>query len=78
LILKEKESQLDMIVPRLIRYKDAPRYCGMDKSFFESRIRPNLPVELRDGNKFVAFDRFDLDSAIDEYKVQVGKVWGKN
>ncbi len=73
-----KETPLNMIVPRLIRYKDAPYYCGMDKSFFESRIRPNLPVELRDGSKFVAFDRNDLDSAIDDYKTRVGKIWGIN
>ena len=76
MILSTKEVQVKMIVPRLIRYKDAPHYCGMDKSFFESRIRPNLPVELRDGSKFVAFDRIDLDSAIDDYKLQVGKIWG--
>lgn len=73
-----KETPLNMIVPRLIRYKDAPYYCGMDKSFFESRIRPNLPVEIRDGSKFVAFDRSDLDSAIDDYKTRVGKIWGRN
>ncbi|WP_262964334.1 hypothetical protein [Methylobacter psychrophilus] len=73
-----KETQLKMIVPRLIRYKDAPRYCGMDKSFFDSRIRPNLPVELRDGSKFVAFDRIDLDFAIEGYKDRVGQIWGRN
>ncbi len=32
-----KEKPLNMIVPRLIRNKHAPFYCGMDKSFFDSR-----------------------------------------
>jgi len=39
---------------------------------FDRCIRPLIKIELRDGPKFVAFDRTDLDEAIDDYKQLVG------
>ena len=59
---------MPQIQPRLIRFRDAPAYCGMSESFFNSRIRPLIAIEIVDGSKFLAFDRLDLDDAIDEYK----------
>ena len=62
-----------MILPRLIRYRDAPFYCGMDKSLFDKNIRPLVDIEIHDGPKYVAFDRVDLDAAIDVFILSHGK-----
>lgn len=56
-----------MIEVRLIRYRDAHNYCAMGQTMFDQRIRPLIKNEIRDGPKFVAYDKKDLDEAIDEY-----------
>jgi len=30
------------LMPRLIRFRDAPRYLGMDRNRFNSEVRPYL------------------------------------
>lgn len=62
--------------PRVIRYSDALEYCGMGKTLFNSSIRPLIEVEIQYGQNFVAYDRRDLDEAIDEFKRQYGKSKG--
>lgn len=59
--------------PRLIRHRDAPGYCGMDKTMFNETIRPLIDIEIHCGSKFLAYDRYDLDSAIDLFKQLNGK-----
>lgn len=54
--------------PRIIRLGDAPAYCGMGRTKFDQQIRPLIEIEIQDGPGFVAFDRYDLDAAIDQYK----------
>lgn len=64
------------IQPRIIRMRDAPRYCGMDKNRFNSEIRPLIPVEINIGVQGIGFDRLDLDTAIEEYKRRNGRTRG--
>lgn len=54
------------ILPRLIRFRDAPFYLGMDKNRFNTEVRPHLS-EIRIGIQGIAFDRLDLDAWVDHY-----------
>jgi hypothetical protein len=60
------------IAPRLIRFRDAPFYLGMDRSRFNAEVRPYL-VEIRIGIQGIAFDRLDLDAWVDQYKSRNGR-----
>jgi hypothetical protein len=42
--------------PRFIRFRDAPKYLGMDKNRFNREVRPAL-IHLPIGVQGVAFDR---------------------
>lgn len=53
--------------PRLIRLLDAAYYLGMDGNRFNAEVRPCL-TEIRIGRQGVAFDRFELDAWVDDYK----------
>src|ERR1700675_1638260 len=53
--------------PRLIRYRDAPSYCGVGRRVFDRDIRPWLIV-IPIGKVGVAFDRLDLDAWIEQHK----------
>ena len=55
-----------MIIPRLIRLRDAPAYLGMDRHRFNKDVRPNL-IEIPMGTQGIAFDRLDLDAWVDDY-----------
>ena len=61
-----------MILPRIIRMRDAPFYLGVNKNFFNSDIRPYL-TEIKIGVQGIAFDRLDLDAWVDEMKSRIGK-----
>ena len=60
------------ILPRLIRYRDAPAYLGMDRNRFSREVRPFI-VEIPIGKQGIAFDRLDLDSWVDQYKSRNGR-----
>lgn len=60
------------IAPRLIRFRDAPFYLGMDRNRFNAEVRPYL-VEIRIGQQGIAFDRLDLDAWVDQYKSRNGR-----
>lgn len=53
--------------PRLIRFRDAPTYLGMDRNRFNVEVRPYL-IEIPIGKQGIAFDRLDLDTWVDQYK----------
>ena len=55
------------MLPRLIRFRDAPHYLGMDKNRFNREVRPYL-TEIRMGKQGIAFDRLDLDAWVEHYK----------
>jgi hypothetical protein len=65
-----------MILPRFIRFRDAPTYLGMDKARFNVEVRPYL-VEIPIGKQGIAFDRVDLDAWADQYKCREGRPGAK-
>ena len=65
-----------MILPRFIRFRDAPNYLGMDKDRFNAEVRPYL-VEIPIGMQGVAFDRLDLDAWADQYRAREGRPGAK-
>ena len=58
--------------PRLIRYRDAPSYCGVGRRVFDRDIRPWMIV-IPIGKEGVAFDRLDLDAWIEQHKSCSGR-----
>jgi hypothetical protein len=65
-----------MILPRFIRFRDAPSYLGMDKDRFNAEVRPWL-IEIPIGKQGVAFDRLDLDAWADQYRAREGRPGAK-
>ncbi len=53
--------------PRVIRLKDAPSYLGMDRSIFNTEVRPSL-TEFPVGSQGIGFDRLELDAWFEHYK----------
>lgn len=62
-----KSTGLSAQAPRLIRFRDAPKYVGMNKNYFNELVRPFLQ-EIPIGSHGIAFDRVDLDNWVDQYK----------
>lgn len=60
------------VLDRFIRLHDAPGYLGMDRSIFESEVRPHM-IEIPIGARGIAYDRLDLDAFADEYKRRNGR-----
>jgi hypothetical protein len=55
------------IVPRIIRFRNAPAYLGMDRARFNAEVRPHL-TEIPIGKQGIGFDRLELDAWVDAYK----------
>src|SRR6185436_11071783 len=73
-----------ILLPRIMRFRDAPRYLGMDRNRFNAEVRPHL-TEVPIGKQGIGFDRLDLDSWFDDYKNRNGrparkgaKLWDAN
>src|SRR5687768_2942894 len=70
-ILSEKNyvtwRELMQLLPRLIRFRDAPTYLGMDRNRFNSEVRPHITA-IPIGIQGIAFDRLDLDAWVEQYK----------
>ena len=60
------------ILPRFIRFRDAPKYLGMDRNRFNKEVRPFIK-EIPIGTQGIAFDRVDLDAWADYYKESKGR-----
>jgi hypothetical protein len=61
-----------IVLPRLLRFRDAPHYLGMDRNRFNAEVRPyitNIPI----GRQGIAFDRLELDAWADQYKSRNGR-----
>ncbi len=56
-----------ILLPRVVRFRDAPAYLGMNRNLFNSDVRPFLS-EVRIGRQGVAFDRLELDVWWEQYK----------
>jgi len=60
------------VLPRIIRFRDAPFYLGMDRARFNHGVRPHL-TEFPIGTQGIGFDRLELDAWVDEYKTRNGR-----
>jgi hypothetical protein len=60
------------VPPRVIRFRDASRYVGMDRYRFNSEVRPFL-TEIPIGTQGIGFDRLELDAWVDEYFARNGR-----
>lgn len=70
--MSEKKSETShYIIPRIIRFRDAPFYLGMDKNRFNTEVRPSL-TEIKIGTQGIAFDRIELDAWADDYMLRFG------
>ena len=58
--------------PRIIRFRDAPYYLGMDRNRFNAEVRPHL-TEVPIGKQGVGFDRLELDAWVEDYKSRNGR-----
>jgi len=61
-----------MLLPRLIRLRDAPGYLGMDRNRFNSEVRPFL-TEIPLGTQGIAFDRLEIDAWLEDYIQRNGR-----
>ena len=59
-------------MPRVIRFRDAPRYLGMDRNRFNAEVRPYL-TEVPIGTQGIGFDRLELDAWFEDYKSRNGR-----
>jgi hypothetical protein len=62
----------NLLLPRFIRYRDAPAYLGMDRNRFNEEVRIFLTV-IPIGKQGIAFDRLDLDAWADDYISRNGR-----
>jgi len=60
------------LLPRLVRFRDAPFYVGMDRNRFNAEVRPFL-TEIPVGVQGIAFDRLELDAWVEQYKHRNGR-----
>ncbi len=61
-----------VLLPRLVRFRDAPAYLGMDRNRFNCEVRPfltNIPI----GQQGIAFDRLELDAWVEDYISRIGR-----
>ena len=58
--------------PRVIRFRDAPAYLGMDRNRFNDEVRPFL-TEVPIGTQGIAFDRLELDAWFEDYMSRNGR-----
>ena len=52
--------------PRILRFRDAPSYLGMDRNRFNAQVRPCV-TEIPIGKQGIGFDRLELDAWVDDY-----------
>jgi hypothetical protein len=67
-----RSSPAPEIAPRLIRFRDAPRYLGMDRNRFNAEVRPYI-TEVPVGKQGIGFDRLELDAWFEDYKSRNGR-----
>ena len=70
--VEEPPARMPPLQPRLIRFRDAPGYLGMDRNRFNAEVRPAL-TEIPIGTQGIAFDRLELDAWVEQYKHRNGR-----
>ena len=58
--------------PRVVRFRNAPAYLGMDRNRFNAEVRPFL-TEVPIGTQGIGFDRLELDAWFVDYKSRNGR-----
>jgi hypothetical protein len=58
--------------PRILRFREAPRYLGMDRNRFNAEVRPHV-TEIPIGKQGIGFDRLELDAWVDDYMSRNGR-----
>ena len=61
-----------VLLPRLVRFRDAPAYLGMDRNRFNAEVRPFL-TKIPIGQQGIAFDRLELDAWVEDYISRNGR-----
>ena len=61
-----------VLLPRLVRLRDAPAYLGMDRNRFNAEVRPHL-TNIPIGRQGIAFDRLELDAWVEDYISRNGR-----
>ena len=61
-----------VLLPRLVRFRDAPVYLGMDRNRFNREVRPHL-TNIPIGRQGIAFDRLELDAWVEDYISRNGR-----
>ena len=72
LLPKGKSAFASQLLPRILRFRDAPAYLGMDRNRFNAEVRPHL-TEIPIGKQGIGFDRLELDAWVDEYIARNGR-----
>lgn len=70
--MTEKRLPPAGLQPRIVRFRDAPFYLGMDRNRFNTEVRPHL-TELPIGTQGIGFDRLELDAWVEDYKSRNGR-----
>lgn len=68
----EAMDRTTYILPRLLRFRDAPAYVGMDRNMFNAVVRPYL-TEIPLSKQAIAFDRLEIDAWVDDYISRNGR-----
>jgi hypothetical protein len=58
--------------PRIVRFRDAPAYLGMDRNRFNAEVRPFL-TEVPIGRQGIGFDRLELEAWAEDYIARNGR-----
>src|SRR5690606_26724649 len=61
-----------VLLPRLLRFRDAPRHLGMDRNRFNAEVRPHVTA-IPIGSQGIAFDRLELDAWVEQHKRRNGR-----
>lgn len=61
-----------VLIPILIRLRDAAKYLGMDRNRFNDEVRDKL-TSIPIGRKGIAFHRVELDQWAEDYKKRYGQ-----
>ena len=59
------------LAPRLVRFRDAPYYVGMDRNRFNREVRPFI-TRIPIGRQGLAFDRLELDAWVETISPATG------
>jgi len=70
--MSQERWRLWEIQPRVVRFRDAPAYLGMDRNRFNAEVRPFLS-EVPIGTQGIAFDRLELDAWFEDYMSRNGR-----